>query len=138
MLLLAAATDTSAQGVSPEGRWRTIDDKTGATKSIVVIRIVRNQAEGVVERVFAPPAPSEHPICNGCPGDLDGKPIVGMRIMWGLKQDGDEWVDGRVFDPESRKTYRGKIRVVDNGRKLELRGFVGIPLFGRTQTWRRE
>jgi uncharacterized protein (DUF2147 family) len=138
ILLTAAYQSASERGLSIGGRWRTIDDKTGAAKSIVVIRLVNDEAEGVVERVFAPPAPSEQPICDGCPGELNGKPIVGMRVMWGFRQKGDEWEGGRVFDPEGKKIYRGKVRVVDNGRKLELRGFVGIPLFGRTQTWVRE
>ncbi len=137
-LLIATCEIAAAQSPSIEGRWRTIDDKTGAAKSIVVIRIVNDEAQGIVERVFAPPAPNEHPMCDGCPGELNGKPIVGMRVMWGFRQNGSDWEGGRVFDPEGKKTYRGKVRVVDNGRKLELRGFVGIPLFGRTQTWVRE
>jgi len=137
-LLIAACQSAFAQSPSIEGRWRTIDDKTGAAKSIIVIRIVNDEAEGTVERVFAPPAPSEHPICDRCPGDLNGKPIVGTRVLWGFRQNGNEWEGGRLFDPEGKKTYRGKMRVVDNGRKLELRGFVGIPLFGRSQTWVRE
>lgn len=138
IVLLTAWQSAFAQSPSIEGRWRTIDDKTGAAKSIVVIRIVNDEAEGIVERVFAPPAPSEHPMCDGCPGDLNGKAIVGMRVMWGFRQDGSEWEGGRVFDPEGKKIYRGKVRVVDNGRRLELRGYVGVPLFGRTQTWVRE
>ena len=88
--------------------------------------------------MFAPPSPSEHPMCDRCPADLAGKPIVGMRVVWGFTQDDDEWVGGRVFDPEGKKIYRGKIKVVDAGRKLDLRGYVGIPLIGRTQTWTRE
>ena len=138
IVLIAAFQSPHAQTPSIEGRWRTLDDKTGAAKSIVVIRIVNGEAEGIVERVFAPPAPSEHPNCDGCPGDLNGKPIVGMRVMWGFRENGGEWEGGRVFDPEGKKIYRGKIRVDDDGRKLDLRGFIGIPLFGRTQTWVRE
>src|SRR5262245_21264463 len=87
---ITACQSALAQHPSIEGRWRTIDDKTGAAKSIVVIRIVNDEAEGTVERVYAPPAPSEHPVCDGCPGELNGKPIVGMRVMWGFRQNGNE------------------------------------------------
>ena len=138
LLTFLTAAPAFAQPPSPAGRWRTIDDKTGVAKSIVVVRIVNNELEGTVERIFSPPAPSENPICEGCPGDLNGKRMVGMRVVWGFTLDGTNWVGGRVFDPEGKKTYKGKIRVVDNGQKLDLRGFVGIPLLGRTQTWIRE
>ncbi len=127
-----------AQDLSPEGRWRTIDDKTGVAKSIVAIQVVNGEVQGTVERVFVPPAKEEAPMCDPCPGEFSHKPVIGMRIMWGLKKQGDEWVDGRVFDPDVGKTYRCKIRVVDAGRKLEVRGFVGFSLLGRTQTWLRE
>jgi uncharacterized protein (DUF2147 family) len=126
-----------AQDLSPEGRWQTIDDKTGVAKSVVVITVVNGEVVGSVEEVYAPPSPSTHPLCEKCPGDRKDKPIVGMRIMWGLKKDGDEFTGGRVFDPEDGKTYRCKIRVVDGGQKLEVRGFIGLSMFGRTQTWKR-
>jgi uncharacterized protein (DUF2147 family) len=61
-----------------------------------------------------------------------------MEIMWGLTRDGAEYSGGRVLDPEEGKTYRCKLRVIDAGKKLELRGYVGISLLGRTQTWLRE
>jgi uncharacterized protein (DUF2147 family) len=138
VLALVLSTTAWAEGRSPEGRWRTFDDATGAAKSIVSIRIINNQAEAIVERVFAPPAAEERPICTGCPGEFAARPVIGMRIMWGLKQKGEEWVDGRVFDPEARKIYRCKLRVIDDGRKLELRGFIGFSLIGRSQTWSRE
>ena len=136
--LIGLSTRASAQNMSPEGHWRTIDDNTHQTKSIVAIRIVNGEAEGAVEKVFVPPAKEEAPHCDGCPGEFAGKPIVGMRIMWGLKKSGDEWTEGRVFDPDAKKTYRCKVRVVDAGRKLEVRGFIGFSLIGRTQTWVRE
>ncbi|HUR34173.1 MAG TPA: DUF2147 domain-containing protein [Vicinamibacterales bacterium] len=130
----------SAQQLTPEGRWRTIDDKTNVAKSIVAITLVNGQLEGTVERVFVPPSKEEFPMCTPCPGEFNGKPVIGMRILWGLRRDGSaqEYVDGRVFDPDAGKIYRCKVRVVDGGRKLEVRGFVGVSLLGRTQTWVRE
>jgi uncharacterized protein (DUF2147 family) len=127
-----------AQGSSPAGRWRTIDDKSGQVKSIVGIDVVDGMLVGQVEKVFAPPAKDANPNCERCPGDRKNKPIVGMQILWGFRKDGDDYTGGRVFDPEEGKTYRGRIRVLDNGRKLELRGYVGVPMFGRSQTWIRE
>lgn len=138
LLSWAAIAQAQAQNLSPVGRWRTIDDNTHQAKSIVRITEVNGEFRGTVEEVFAPPAPNTHPICKECRGDLKDKPVVGMTILWGLKKDGDQYTGGQVLDPENGKVYRGKLRVVDGGQKLELRGFIGFSLLGRTQTWTRE
>ena len=140
LALLAACIDASAwaQTSSPVGRWRTYDDTGAELKSIVVIRDVNGEMQGYVEKVFAPPAPSERPLCERCTGDRKNRPVVGMQIMWGMKKDGSAFTGGRLFDPEAGREYRGKIRVVDGGRRLEVRGFIGLAMFGRTQVWIRE
>ena len=127
-----------AQASSPVGRWKTVDDKTGQVKSIVAIEDVNGEVRGRVDKIFAPPAPNANPLCDKCPDDRRNKPLLGMTIMWGLKKDGDEYTGGRVLDPENGKTYKCKLRVIEGGKKLELRGYIGISLIGRTQTWIRE
>jgi len=65
------------------------------------------------------------------------RPIIGLQIVNDFVIDGKGvWKDGSVYDPKNGKTYRGKITLV-SPNKLNLRGFVGIPLFGRTTTWTR-
>lgn len=127
-----------AQTPTPVGSWRTIDDATGEAKSIVRIVETAGELRGTVTTVFAPPAPTDNPLCEKCPGDRRNTPVVGMEILWGLRRQGDEYTGGRVLDPENGNTYRCTLRVIDGGRKLELRGYVGMRLFGRTQTWVRE
>lgn len=69
---------------------------------------------------------------------LRGRPVLGMELMYGFVYDGDDvWTSGRVYDPESGDEYRGKLTLVD-ADTMELRGYVMIPLFGRTETWRRK
>ena len=138
LVIWALCAAPQAQRLPAAGRWRTIDDKTGEASSIVVIVEANGQLEGKVERVFSPPAKSPDPMCEKCPADRKGKPIVGMTILWGLKPDGDGYSGGSVFDPDNGKTYRCKLKVIEGGRKLELRGFIGFSLLGRTQTWIRE
>ena len=143
LLIVAAAAALSAaqpvqQPLPAVGHWRTIDDKTGEASSIVAIVETNGELEGKVERVFSPPAKRPDPLCDNCPADRKGKPIIGMTILWGLKRDGNGYSGGSVFDPDNGKTYRCKLRVIDDGRKLELRGFIGFSLLGRTQTWIRE
>ena len=128
----------AAEETSPVGNWKTIDDKTGKVKSIVQIFEANGELKGKVEKLFSPPAKSENPICDKCEGELKDKPVLGMVIMWGLKKDGNEYTDGHILDPAEGKIYKCKIKLAEDGKQLELRGFVGISLLGRTQTWIRE
>lgn len=61
-------------------------------------------------------------------------PILGLKIVSNFMQVGNQWRQGRVYDPESGKTYKGKIWLNKNGT-LSLRGFVGISAFGRSTVW---
>ena len=63
--------------------------------------------------------------------------MIGMTILWDLERDGDTWTDGSILDPDNGKTYRSTLKLADNGRPLEVRGYIGISLFGRTQRWIR-
>jgi len=131
--LLAQATD------SPVGRWTTIDDETGKPKSVVQIEQAANGTLSgkVVDILQSSQGPN--PVCNNCAGNLKGKPIKGMTILWGLTPDGTAaWSGGSVLDPAKGKTYKAKITLTDGGKKLQMRGYVGIQALGRTQTWVRE
>lgn len=126
-------------GDSPAGLWKTIDDKTKQPRSLV--RIVEKDGvfEGRVEQLLNR-QPDDDPdgLCRKCPGDRKDKPIVGMSILWGLKRDGDAFKGGEILDPKNGKTYSCKMTLVDGGQKLDVRGFIGVSLIGRTQTWVRE
>lgn len=123
---------------TPEGRWRTIDDKTHKEKSIVEIAEVNGELQGKVVKLLNRGDKPANPACDKCEGDRKGKPVIGMTILWGLKQDGDEWTGGSILDPENGETYDAKLSLKDDGRKLDVRGFLGISLLGRTQTWVRD
>ncbi|WAT13917.1 DUF2147 domain-containing protein [Xanthomonas fragariae] len=132
--LLAQAAD-----YSPVGRWKTIDDETGKPKSVVQIEQSGNGTLSgkVVEILQSDKGPN--PLCDKCDGALKGKPIKGMTILWGLKPDGTAvWSGGSVLDPAKGKTYKAKVTLTDGGKKLQMRGYVGIEALGRTQTWIRE
>ncbi|MFA5619742.1 MAG: DUF2147 domain-containing protein [Weeksellaceae bacterium] len=118
------------------GTWKTIDDETGKEKSYVQITKAKNGTlEGKVIKILTPGR--ENATCDECKGELKGKPINGMRILWGLKEDGsNEWSGGQIMDPNKGKTYKCKIKLAD-ANKLEVRGYLGVSLLGRTQTWYR-
>jgi uncharacterized protein (DUF2147 family) len=128
----ARAADASAQIV---GRWRTIDDATKKPKSIVQIYEENGKLFGKIEQLLDPKPDDPDPVCKKCEGDLKDQRILGLRFMWDFKKDGS---GGRILDPDNGKVYKCNLTVKDGGKKLDVRGYIGISLIGRTQTWLRE
>jgi uncharacterized protein (DUF2147 family) len=138
-LLGGIALSALGQATSPAGTWKTIDDATKKDKSLV--RIVESSGvySGTVEKIIDPDAPKDA-VCRDCSDERKDKPIVGMTILRGVKQNADDkavFEGGDILDPNNGKVYRVKLKVVDNGAKLEVRGYIGTPMLGRTQTWVR-
>jgi len=132
-----AATTGVAQAQSPVGLWRTIDDETGKERSYVRIVEVDGKLHGTVEKLFAFPGDNPEHLCDKCSGERKDKPIVGMQILWDLKDEGGVWKGGYILDPNNGKTYRCKMTVSGDGQQMDVRGYIGISLIGRTQTWFR-
>lgn len=133
--LLSAAPIFAAP--SPLGHWRTIDDKTGKPKSLVSLYSEGGKLYGSIDSLFPAPGKDPDPICDKCPGDLHNKRVKGIRFLWGLSKEGDEWTGGEVLDPANGKIYRCKIKVAEGNHTLVIRGYIGISLLGRSQTWQR-
>jgi len=135
---LILASNLVAAAGTPVGVWRSIDDKTKQERSIIRITEENGELKGVVEKIFDQPDDDPAHLCNECKGDRKDKPIVGMAILWGLKKDGDAWTGGEILDPKNGKIYRCKITPSADGKSLDVRGFIGISIIGRTQTWLRQ
>jgi uncharacterized protein (DUF2147 family) len=132
------AQTAAAAEVSPAGRWVSIDDKDGKPRSVIEIADLAGTLQAKVVQIYDRPGDNPGHLCKKCNGELKNKPVLGMMIMMGLKRDGDVWDGGTILDPDSGNTYSAKLQVVDGGQKLEVRGYLGISLFGRSQTWVRE
>jgi uncharacterized protein (DUF2147 family) len=126
-----------AQG-SPVGLWKTIDDKTKKERSLVRISDAGGVLVGRIEKRLDPAAKADA-TCDKCSDDRKDKPIDGLEIIRGVKKsDSDNlWDSGSILDPEEGKTYRVRLQLADEGRRLEVRGYIGAPLLGRTQQWLR-
>jgi uncharacterized protein (DUF2147 family) len=118
------------------GRWKTIDDKTGKPKGIVLIYEQKGEFFGKVESAIDPKDANQ--ICDLCKDERKNQPVTGMVILRHLKRNGDEYGGGDILDPDNGSVYRCKARLVEGGKKLVLRGYIGISLLGRSQTWIRE
>ena len=136
--LLLGALLTAQASDSPVGLWRTIDDKTGKEKSLVRVVEVNGEFKDSIEKLFREPHEEQNPNCDKCPGDRKNKPVLGMTIMTGLKKTGSEYEGGEILDPANGKIYRCKMWTAEGGKKLNVRGFVGVAVLGRTQVWLRE
>lgn len=136
-LSAGALLSTSVFAASLNGtQWQTIDDKTGEKKAVIQLTESGGKVSGKIIKVLN--KEKADALCTKCPGRLKNKPVEGLQILSGLKADGNnQWSDGKLVDPESGKTYSGKLTLSDNGQSLKLRGYVGTPVFGRSQTWQR-
>ena len=115
------------------GTWKAIDDKDGQPTSHIEIFEKDGKIHGKITKLFDQP---DDIVCELCKGEKHNQPVLGMEILSGLQKNGKQWTGGRVLDPEDGKTYKCKITLKDEST-LNLRGYIGIPALGRTQTWHR-
>ena len=139
VLGLALAAAGAAAQSTPVGLWKTFDDDTGIAKSLV--RIVDSQGvlNGRIEKLLDPDDPAD-PICDKCTDDRRNRPVLGMAIIRNVRRGAGQtgpWEGGDILDPDNGKVYHVRLTPSPDGRRLEVRGYVGAPLFGRTQSWSR-
>lgn len=142
--VLMALAATFAAGVAfaqltPVGVWKTIDDETKTEKSLIRITETGGVLGGRIEKLLGADA-KQDAVCEECTDDRKGKPIVGMAIIRGVKKNAETdglWDGGTILDPNNGKTYKLRLRPSEDGKKLEVRGYIGAPMFGRSQTWQK-
>ncbi|MGS5085235.1 DUF2147 domain-containing protein [Hydrogenophaga sp. A37] len=135
-LLSLAAVSAFAQ-MSPVGLWKTIDDDTKKEKSLVRIKETNGVYSGTIEKLLDPTS-KQDAVCDKCTDERKDKPVLGMTILRNLKQSADDktvYDGGDIVDPNNGKVYRSRLKPVDDGKKLEMRGYIGP--FYRTQVWLR-
>jgi len=143
LMAVSAVHDAAAEispPHSPVGRWHTIDDKDGKPRGIIEIVDNNGTFEGRIAGALRPNE-SNQATCERCPDERRGKKMMGLVILTGLKQQGQGtsavWTGGKILDPDSGKIYDVKLELADGGRILNVRGYLGIALLGRTQRWKR-
>lgn len=116
------------------GKWKTIDDLNGKEKGIVEIYEYKGKVYGKIIEIFE--ADKKHLKCDKCHGEDKNKPLLGLNIIKGLTKNDGVYDGGKIVDPKNGKSYHCKI-TLEGKDKLNVRGYVGITLFGRSQTWIR-
>jgi uncharacterized protein (DUF2147 family) len=142
MIRIAAALTLSLSSLvamaqmTPVGLWKTIDDDGKTEKSLVRITESGGVLSGTIEKVFDPA--KQNAVCDKCTDDRKDKPIVGMTIIRSVRQDADDktiWTGGEILDPKNGKTYKTRLKPVDGGKTMEMRGYIAF--IYRTQVWQR-
>jgi uncharacterized protein (DUF2147 family) len=134
--LSLAASIAQAQ-TTPVGLWKTIDDDSHQEKSLIRISESGGVVSGRIEKLLDP-ATKPDAVCDKCTDDRKDKPLVGLTILRNLKASPDDkgiWEGGDIVDPNNGKVYRARVKPIDGGAKLEMRGYLGP--FYRTQVWLR-
>ena len=132
ILFLCAGLNLQAQSVL--GKWKTVNEETGKSTSIIEIFEADGELHGKVVRILK--EEDRDRVCTKCEGEMKNKPIEGLVVMTGLEKSGDEYSGGVVTDPKTGKVYKCKIWLdEDNPQKLNVRGYISF--FYRTQTWLR-
>jgi uncharacterized protein (DUF2147 family) len=137
-MLLASAVTAMAQADSPIGTWQTIDDHTGQPKALV--QITADSGGALDGKVIKGLGPNDQPDrrCTECTDARKDQLILGMTIINDMKKTDDGWDGGQILDPENGKVYKCKMHLEDGGQKLVVRGYIGVSLLGRSQTWIRQ
>lgn len=120
---------------SVEGLWTTIDDNTGKPRGQVELYRVGDELRGKVISIIDPQAKQ---VCEVCPAPFSGKPVQGLEFMWGLKEKEGTWQDGQILDPKTGDIYKSRVVISEDGQSLDVRGYTGFTLLGRSQTWVRK
>ncbi len=136
-LALSLASLSAFAQMSPVGLWKTIDDDSKKEKSLVRIKESNGVYSGTIEKLLDPTS-KQDAVCDKCTDERKDKPVLGMTILRNLKQSADDktvYDGGDIVDPNNGKVYRTRLKPVEDGKKLEMRGYIGP--FYRTQVWIR-
>jgi len=139
-LATAAVSFASLAQSTPVGLWKTLDNETKRERSQVRITESGGVFTARLEKLSDMPEP-EKLFCSKCVDDRKDKPLLGLELIRGVKRSGEVdspmWDGGTLLDPANGKTYKVRLTPIEDGRQLQVRGYVGAPEFGRTQIWIR-
>ena len=119
------------------GLWEQVDEHSGKAESWFRITEHNGVYNGAIAKIFFKPGEDQNPVCDKCEGADRGKPVMGLTLIKGMRRTGNHYEGGTITDPRDGSVYRALMELSPDGQKLEMRGYLGISLFGRSQIWNR-
>lgn len=121
------------------GLWQEYNDDTGEIEALIRIeKTADNTYEGRIEKILPDTAENAALVCTSCPGNLRNRPLMGLRILSGLKRrDKLAFEEGEIIDPDDGNKYRCNIRLSEDGKTIEVTGYLSFNWIGHSEIWRR-
>jgi uncharacterized protein (DUF2147 family) len=136
-VVLAAGLPVRAADPTAVGLWEHIDENTGKPGGWFKIVEKNGIYEGTFAKIFHKPGDDPNWVCSKCEGAEKGAPVLGLALIKGMKRNGLAYESGTIMDPRDGTVYRALMNLSPDGQKLEVRGYLGFALFGKSQVWTR-